>query len=50
MNKETTAIINAIADAYIKVYGFEKWNGFTDQEKHDVIMTIVKDLNNRMGE
>lgn len=29
----------------MSVLGVEKWNGLTDQEKHDVIMTITKDFN-----
>lgn len=41
-------MINMIAEAYIKVMGVEKWNSLTDKEKHDVVMTIVKDLNNRI--
>lgn len=39
MNK----MIDMITTAYITVYGYEKWNNLSDQQKHDVIMTITKD-------
>ena len=42
-------MINMIASAYIKVYGIEKWNGLSDKEKHDVVMFIANDLNNRLS-
>ena len=38
-----------IAEAYITVMGLEKWNSLNDQEKHDVIMTIARDLNKALG-
>ena len=41
-------MINMIANAYIKVYGIEKWNSLSDKEKHDVVMFIANDLNNRL--
>lgn len=41
-------MVNMIAKAYIEVMGVEKWNSLTDKEKHDVVMIIVKDLNNRI--
>lgn len=37
--------IEMIKEAYIKVMGVEKWNGLTNKEKHDVIITIAKDFN-----
>ena len=37
-------IINSIVEAYIKVMGQSKWNSLSDQQKHDAIMTIVKDM------
>ncbi len=37
--------VNMIKNAYIKVMGTEKWNSLTDEQKHDVIMIIVRDLN-----
>jgi hypothetical protein len=43
MNK----MINMIAESYIKVYGIEKWNGLSDKEKHDAVMIIANDFNNR---
>ncbi len=42
--RETDKMIDMIAEAYITVYGFEKWNSLTDTEKHDVVMILVKDL------
>lgn len=36
-------LINSIVEAYIKVMGQSKWDSLNDQQKHDVIMTIVKD-------
>ena len=41
-------IVNMICKAYIEVMGIEKWNGLTEKQQHDVIMTIVKDLNNAL--
>jgi len=41
-------MINMIAKAYIEVYGIEKWNSLSDKEKHDVVMFIANDLNNRL--
>ena len=40
----TDKMINMITEAYIKVMGLEKWNNLTDDEKHDVVMIIAKDL------
>lgn len=37
-------IINSIVEAYIKVMGQEKWDSLNDQQKHDAIMTIIKDM------
>ena len=37
-------MIDMAKAAYIQVYGFEKWNGFTDQQKHDVIMMMWSDF------
>jgi hypothetical protein len=37
-------IINSIVEAYIKVMGQSKWDGLSDQQKHDVIMMIVNDM------
>lgn len=30
--------------AYIQVYGFEKWNSLTDQQKHDAVMILWRDF------
>ena len=38
-------MIDMAATAYIQVYGFEKWNGLTNQQKHDAIMILFNDLN-----
>ena len=46
MRKEK--MIDMIIEAYVMVMGREKWNNLTAQEQHDVIMTIVKDLLNRV--
>ena len=40
----TDKMINMITEAYIKVMGVDKWNSLTDDEKHDVVMIIAKDL------
>ena len=42
------SVINLISDVYISVYGMEKWNGLTAQEKHDAIMFIANDLHNAL--
>ena len=41
-------IVNKIIEAYIEVMGKEKWNSLDAEEQRTVIMTIVKDLNNRL--
>lgn len=41
-------MIEMVAESYITVYGKEKWQTLSDQEKHDAIMFIVKDLINRL--
>ena len=35
---------NRIAGAYIQVMGQEKWDSLTEQEQHDVIMILAKDM------
>jgi hypothetical protein len=37
-------MIEMIKNAYISVYGFEKWNNLSNQEKHDAIMIIANDF------
>ena len=44
----TEKIMNIVVKAYIKVMGLEKWNSLTDEEKHNVVMILVRDLNNRI--
>lgn len=41
-------IVDMIIEAYIEVHGARKWNSLTAKEQHDVIMTIVRDLNSRL--
>lgn len=45
LGEENTRFVNTIRDAYITVYGVEKWNSFTAKEQHDCVMYIIKDLN-----
>lgn len=42
-------MIDMIIKSYITVMGEEKWNSLTDEQKHDVIMTIAKDALNRIN-
>ena len=37
-------MVEMIKKAYIEVMGIEKWDSLSDDEKHDVIMIICKDL------
>lgn len=37
-------MIDMIASAYITVYGKDKWDSLTDQQKHDVVMIITRDM------
>lgn len=32
-----------IQEAYIQTYSLEKWQSLTDQQRHDVIMTLARD-------
>ena len=36
-------VISMMQEAYIKVMGDDKWNSLTEEQKHDVIMIMVKD-------
>ena len=36
-------------EAYVKVYGIEKWHSLTAEQQHDVIMTLVRDTNKALG-
>lgn len=42
-------MIDMIVKSYITVMGEEKWNSLTDEQKHDVVMTIAKDALNRVN-
>lgn len=42
--ENTNKMIDMIAEAYIKVYGEIKWNSLTDNQKHEAVMIIAKDL------
>lgn len=42
--ENTNKMIDMIAEAYIKVYGVTKWNSLTDNQKHEAVMIIAKDL------
>lgn len=37
-------MVNMIINAYISVYGEEKWNSLNSEEQHDAIMYIAKDF------
>ena len=41
--------IESARNAYIDVMGEEKWNSLTEQEKHDAVMFMAKDITNAMG-
>lgn len=36
-------IIEIIKASYIEVYGAEKWNSLTDEQKHDAVMILAAD-------
>lgn len=46
MNKEQffDYFIETAKKCYINVYGLEKWEKLSDDEKHDVVMILAKDL------
>lgn len=44
LNREEMAIVNAIVESYVKVMGADKWNSLTENQQHDVIMILVKDM------
>ena len=43
------AMVEMIKNAYISVYGEQKWNSLTDTEKHDAVMYIAKDFGKLVG-
>jgi hypothetical protein len=40
---------NSIVNAYIKVYGIEKWNGLTNEEKDMVLHIVINDFARYVG-
>lgn len=36
--------LSAVKEAYIKIYGAEKWYRLTDEQKHDATMILAKDM------
>lgn len=47
-NMNTDKMIDMIVKSYITVMGEEKWNSLSDEQKHDVVMTIATDALNRI--
>ena len=41
-------IINIAKNAYISVYGANKWNSLTKQEQHDAIMFMLTNFKQAM--
>lgn len=41
-------MIRMIVNAYVSVYGAEKWNGLTGDQQHDAVMQIARDLDREM--
>lgn len=39
-------MVELIREAYIRVMGVDKWDSLTDEQKHDAVMTIAKDVLN----
>lgn len=46
--QEWEIMADQIRDAYISVYGAERWAALTDQQKHDAVMIIARDMLNRL--
>ena len=42
--KNWEKMVDTIAKAYIEVMGIEKWNSLTDEQKHDAVMILARDL------
>ena len=42
-------MVGMIQQAYIEVYGIEKWISLTDQQKHDAVMIIVRDMHRALA-
>lgn len=45
-DKEARKIMTIAQTAYIQIMGIEKWNSLTEQEQHDALMILLKDLSN----
>lgn len=41
-------MVDMAKEAYIQVYGMEKWDSLTNKQKHDVLMFIANDLYSRI--
>ena len=50
MTAEEKKMVEMIQNAYISVYGIQKWNSLTASEKHDAIMIITADALKMMGD
>lgn len=48
MNTDMIDMIDMIVKSYVTIMGEEKWNSLSDEQKHDVVMTIATDALNRM--
>lgn len=45
-DREARKIMTTAMNAYISVMGLEKWNSLTEQEQHDAVMILIRDLAN----
>ena len=50
MTAEEKKMVEMIQNAYISVYGIQKWNSLTASEKHDAIMIITANALKMMGD
>ena len=41
-------MVDIIVKAYVEVYGIEKWNSLTEDQQHDAIMFIARDIERRL--
>lgn len=44
MTNDWMDMVKKIENAYITVMGQEKWDSLTEQQRHDVVMLITKDM------
>ena len=47
-DKEARKYMTIAMNAYIQIMGLEKWNSLTEQEQHDAVMILLKDINNSL--